>query len=253
MEPIIIDGAKTDFDPTEVCRLAFFFVCCTKCRVQIKAFDSIIINTVYLFIIILIKFIYPPEYEGHFDGLVISHADIRTRVRELAAMLHERFAGTRPVLVCTLKGACTFFTHLMDALQDIRQGFDMEFVRVKSYDGTTSTGSVQMLGEIKTEHLKGRHVVLVEDILDTGTTLQMLVPALQEQGQPASIEVMTLLDKRLKDDSEKKFKAKYVGFSIPDMFIIGYGLDYNELYRDLRDIYVISKAGIAFDAKHLHS
>jgi hypoxanthine phosphoribosyltransferase len=202
-----------------------------------------------------IQYLYPPEYEGHFDGLLVSHADIRARVRELAELIHSTYVGRRPILVCTLKGACTFFTHLMDALQELRQGFDVEFVRAKSYHGTMSTGTVQLLlGEdITMEHLKGRHVLLIEDILDTGATLEMLVPALQDQAQPASIEVVTLLDKRLKEGIEKKYHAKYIGFSIPDFFIIGYGLDYNELYRDLRDIFVISKAGIAFDAKHLHA
>jgi hypoxanthine phosphoribosyltransferase len=198
--------------------------------------------------------LYPPEYDGHFDGLVISHADLRARVRELAELIHATYAGRRPILVCTLKGACTFFTHLMDALQELRQGFDVEFVRAKSYHGTMSSGTVQLLlgKDMVMEHLKGRHVLLIEDILDTGATLQMLVPAIQKEGEPASIEVVTLLDKRLADGVEKKYMAKYIGFSIPDFFIIGYGLDYNELYRDLRDIFVISQEGVAFDAKHLH-
>ncbi|GKY99664.1 hypothetical protein MPSEU_000920400 [Mayamaea pseudoterrestris] len=207
------------------------------------------------------SFLYPPEYEGHFDGLVLTHAQIRSRVRQLAKLINDRYIGRRPVLVCTLKGACTFFTHLADALQELRQGYDVEFVRAKSYEGTCSSGNVQlMMGSsdateedtVMMQHLKGRHVLLVEDILDTGATLAMLVPALQRQAQPASLEVITLLDKRL-DHVDKKYTAKYIGFSIPDVFIIGYGLDYNELYRDLRDIYVISKAGIAFDAKHLHA
>jgi hypoxanthine phosphoribosyltransferase len=199
------------------------------------------------------QFVYPPEYEGHLEALMISNADIRARVHQLAALLNAQYVGQRPLLICTLKGASLFFTHLLEALQDLRQGFDIEFVRAKSYEGTASTGSVQLDG-VDDDHfctqLRNRHVVLVEDILDTGTTLQTLVPALQQQGQPASIEVVTLLDKRL-SNVEKKFQAKYVGFSIPDHFIIGYGLDYNELYRDLRDIFVISKAGIAFDAKYL--
>jgi len=110
---------------------------------------------------------------------------------------------------------------------------------------------VSILGELQVESLKGRHVLVVEDIVDTGATLAALIPLIEEKGQPASAHVFTLVDKRL-DNGSKQYSAKYVGFSIPDAFIIGFGLDYNELYRDLKDIFVISKAGIDFDASQLH-
>jgi hypoxanthine phosphoribosyltransferase len=145
-----------------------------------------------------------------------------------------------------LKGACPFYTHLSDALQGLRQGYDMESVRASSYDGTISTGNV-IVGELKVEAIKNRHVLIIEDIVDTGTTLSSLVPMLRERASLASVEVCTLLDKRL--DSSKKFSAKYCGFSVPNHFIVGYGLDYNERYRDLRDIYVLSKMGIDFENK----
>ena len=108
-----------------------------------------------------------------------------------------------------------------------------------------------VLSGLKYESLKGRHVLVIEDILDTGTTLAFLIPELQKRAQPSSIVVCTLLDKRLDEGRVKKFTAKYVGFSIPNHFIIGYGLDYNELYRDLKDIFIISKAGIDFDSSTL--
>ena len=187
--------------------------------------------------------VYPPEYEGHFESLMVSASEIRARVLQLASLIHNDYRGSRPVLVCTLKGACPFFTHLTDALQDLRQGYDMEFVRVSSYDGASTTGNVQVVGELKVESMKDRHIVVFEDIVDTGTTVSALMPLLREQGRAASVEVCTLLDKRLVE-SPKKFQAKYVGFSIPAKFIIGYGLDYNELYRDLKDIFVISQKGI---------
>ena len=133
---------------------------------------------------------------------------------------------------------------------DLRQGFTMEFLRVSSYEGTSTTGKIQMGGGLKMEHLEGKDVILVEDIIDTGTTLFHLVPYLKEQAKTIqSIETATLLTKRLEEPA--KYQAKYVGFSIPNHFIIGYGLDYNELYRDLKDIWVISKRGIEFDAKSL--
>jgi len=108
-----------------------------------------------------------------------------------------------------------------------------------------------MLGELKAESIRGRHVLVIEDIVDTGHTLASLMPLLEEKGQPESAHVISLIDKRL-DQGSKKYSARYVGFSIPDAFIIGFGLDYNELYRDLKDIFVISQKGIEFDAKQLH-
>lgn len=180
---------------------------------------------------------------------MITCAEINERIQALATLIHADYKGTRPVLVCTLKGASPFYIHLSDALKELRQGFDMEFVRASSYEGTTTTGKVEFVGELKMKSLKGRHILLIEDIVDTGTTLSALIPMLQEQGEPASIEVCSLLDKRLE---EKKCKAKYIGFSIPDKFVIGYGLDYEELYRDLKDIFVISQVGINFDASTLH-
>jgi hypoxanthine phosphoribosyltransferase len=261
LEPVVVTEVKTDFNTDDVSAWRGRDLSCSRRTFGMfwslghGSFSAHAPSIPFSPINITLQYLYPPEYEGHFDGLVISHADIIARVAELAALINHKYIGRRPVLVCTLKGACTFFTHLMDALQNLRQGFDVEFVRAKSYHGTSSTGTVQLLLEkdVVLEHLKGRHLLLIEDILDTGATLQKLVPALQEQGHPASVEVVTLLDKRLGDEVDKKYKAEYIGFSIPDVFIIGYGLDYNELYRDLRDIFVISKAGIAFDATHLHA
>lgn len=133
------------------------------------------------------------------------------------------YSGKRPILVCTLKGACPFFVHLCDALQLRRVGYDLEFVRASSYHGTDSTGTVAILGELKLDSLTDRHVIMVEDIVDTGTTLSTLVPLLKTKGKPASVEVCALVDKRLADPNLKKYTAKYVGFSVPDAFIIGYG------------------------------
>jgi hypoxanthine phosphoribosyltransferase len=130
-------------------------------------------------------------------------------------------------LICTLKGACSFFVHLTDALQDLRHGYDIEFVRVSSYEGIHSTGQVTMLhdNDVLVQSIRGRHVVIIEDIVDTGTTLATMVPLLQARGSPASLEVCTLLDKRLDGPQKhgKKFTAKYCGFSIPNHFIVGYG------------------------------
>ena len=133
----------------------------------------------------------------------------------------------------------------MDALQDCRQGFYTEFLRVSSYEGTKSSGNLKIEGMVRWEYLRHRHLILVEDIVDTGTTLAHLIPMLTERANPASIEVCSLLTKRI--EKPRKWTAKYTGFSIPNQFIIGHGLDFNELYRDMNDIWVISQMGIDFD------
>jgi len=189
--------------------------------------------------------VYPTEYEGHFDSLMISKEEITKAVRSLASQINDDYRGCRPVMVCVLKGANPFYQHLLDELQDYRQGFNMEFIRVSSYEGTSSTGVVKVGDGIDLDNLKGRHVILVEDIVDTGTTLSHLIPFLKKEANPVSLEVCSLLSKRI--DEPQKCKAKYVGFSIPNHFIVGYGLDYNELYRDTKDIWVISQKGIDFD------
>lgn len=201
----------------------------------------------------------------------------------LAKQIKNDYEGYRPVMVCVLKGAnpvrlsgtqldlsilrccrpdnffahprslfvCLFqfYQHLLDALQECRQGFYTEFLRASSYEGTQSTGKVKVGGGIDLKSLKGKHVILVEDIVDTGTTLSHLIPVLKEEANPASVEVCSLLSKRI--EKPQKCTAKYIGFSIPNHFIVGYGLDFNELYRDVNDIWVISQKGIAFDSSGL--
>ena len=152
-------------------------------------------------------------------------------------------------LDCPFVFLIQFYQHLLDALQECRQGFYTEFLRASSYEGTQSTGKVKIGGGIDLESLKGKHVILVEDIVDTGTTLSHLIPVLREKANPASVEVCSLLTKRI--SKPQKCTAKYIGFSIPDHFIVGYGLDFNELYRDVNDIWVISQKGIEFDSSGL--
>jgi hypoxanthine phosphoribosyltransferase len=200
----------------------------------------------------LLQHLYPSEYEGHFEGVLLEVDTIRQRVRELAHILRNDFDGRRILLVCILKGAATFTVHLMEALHQCQQGFDIEFLRASSYEGTKSTGRVEWTGLDKLRKYPGRDLVIVEDILDTGTTLSDLMPRLNDWAQPRSVSVCTLLDRRLQEGCTKKCGARYVGFSIPDGFIVGYGIDYNELYRDLADIFVVSQQGIDFDRYKLY-
>ena len=127
----------------------------------------------------------------------------------------------------------------------------MEFLRVSSYEGTASTGNVRVDNSFNFDNLEGRHVILVEDIVDTGTTLAHVLPILQERGSPKSIQVCTLLEKRL--GRAPRVAAKYIGFSIPNDFVVGYGLDYNELYRDVREIWVLAQHGVDFNPEALYS
>eukprot|EP00547_Thalassionema_nitzschioides_P007933 CAMPEP_0194199340 /NCGR_PEP_ID=MMETSP0156-20130528/400_1 /TAXON_ID=33649 /ORGANISM="Thalassionema nitzschioides, Strain L26-B" /LENGTH=206 /DNA_ID=CAMNT_0038924225 /DNA_START=29 /DNA_END=645 /DNA_ORIENTATION=+ len=185
--------------------------------------------------------LYPKEYEGHLQHIMLYKQEILDCVKLLASKIDQDYAGKFPVMICVLKGANNFYQHLLEGLQDLRHGYTTEFLRASSYAGVKSTGSVAIGGDLAYETLVDRHIILVEDILETGTTLSHLIPALREKCKVKSIEVCSLLQKRLKHSP--KTTAKYVGFSIPDHFVIGYGLDYNELYRDLRDIWVISTAG----------
>lgn len=196
-------------------------------------------------------FTYPAEYEGHFESCMITSEELQDAVKLLARQICADCSGKRPLMICLLKGACQFFGDLLDELKQLKLGYDTEFVRASSYAGMSTTGSVKMMGELNIDALKGRHVFVVEDIVDTGTTLSTLLPMMKDLGQPASAEVVSLLDKRLDDSTQKRFHAKYVGFSIPNHFIVGYGLDFNELYRDVSDIFVISEMGIKFDRTNL--
>ncbi len=122
---------------------------------------------------------------------------------------------------------------------------------MSSYEGIETSGTVKVGGGLNYQDLTGKDVLIVEDMIDTGTTLSHLLPVIKKKAKVNSLEVCTLLTKRLQTPA--KCEAKYVGFSIPNQFAIGYGIDYNELYRDLKDIWVISQQGIDFDPKELHA
>ena len=169
------------------------------------------------------------------------------RTKSLAKDIARDYASSDKVveLLCVLKGSIVFFQHLMHALAMERLPFGIHFIRVKSYEGTSSTGNLRILDDSDlVEQLKGKHVIVVEDIVDTGVTLSKLLPLIREQFQPFSVEACTLLEKRIPNVASRAVYCRYIGFSIPNHFIIGFGLDFNETYRDLLDIWVISQQGI---------
>jgi hypoxanthine phosphoribosyltransferase len=166
--------------------------------------------------------------------VLIRRSAIQKRVREVAHQITKDFKGERVHLIGVLKGACIF---LSDLVREISLETSIDFIAVSSYGkGKESSGQVRVLKDLDSS-IEGLNVVLVEDILDTGLTLSYLLRVL-EQRKPKALKVAALLDKpsrRLKD-----VKGNYVGFTIPNEFVVGYGLDYAERYRNLKDVCILS-------------
>ncbi len=178
---------------------------------------------------------HPNETVGR---ILIDSKTIQQRVRELGAQIAEDYKDKAPHLVGILKGASIFHADLVRAI-NLSVSFD--FIAVGSYGaGTKSSGEVRILKDLD-ESLDGKDVLLVEDILDSGLTLHYLLHNLASRG-PNSLRVVALLNKPARRVIE--VKADYVGFDIPDEFVIGYGLDYNQRYRNLPDICVLNVAGV---------
>ncbi|WP_339784834.1 MAG: hypoxanthine phosphoribosyltransferase [Imperialibacter sp.] len=162
----------------------------------------------------------------------IERNQISDRLNELAGQIDADYAGKSVVMLAVLNGA---FIFAGDLIRLLKVDAEISFVKLKSYKGTASTGEVQTLIGLMHE-LKDREVLIVEDIIDTGRTMSKLLEMVWEQS-PASVKVCTLLVKP--DVFKNKYQLDYVGFSIPDKFVVGYGLDYDELGRQLPDIYKI--------------
>jgi len=165
--------------------------------------------------------------------ILFSREMIRQRVDELAAQISGDYAGRDLVVVGILKGA---FIFMADLIRAITVPCRIDFVRLASYgSGSLSSGKVRITKDLEIE-IAGCHVLIVEDIIDTGFTLAFLDRVLRER-RPASLKVCALLDK--KERRQAPFTADYVGFAIPDRFVVGYGLDYGEQYRFLADVCVL--------------
>lgn len=168
--------------------------------------------------------------------IIFSYKVIQKRVKELAEQISKDYAGGELIIIGILKGAFIFMADLIRAMSIPCK---IDFVRVASYGaGSESSGNTVMTKDIETS-INGRDVVIVEDIIDTGLTLKYLVEWLKERN-PRSLKVCALLDKRKK--RKVSFEADYVGFTIDDGFLVGYGLDFSERYRFLPEIYVIKSS-----------
>jgi hypoxanthine phosphoribosyltransferase len=195
---------------------------------------------------------YPVIYKSHLKSLLISYSEISKRTKELALEIHETFPTDEPlVLLCVLKGSSPFCHLLMKELSILRHPYIIEFLKAKSYEGTSSSGTVQVSKDKLPSTITERNVLVVEDIVDTGKTLSVLLPIL-ESAKPKSVQVCTMLVKRISGLTTAQLDTiipkLFSGFSIPDAFVIGFGLDYNQLYRDLLDVWIISQEGIAYGA-----
>jgi hypoxanthine phosphoribosyltransferase len=161
------------------------------------------------------------------EAVLITADEIRTKIGELALVIDADYSDREPLLVGVLKGAAMFMSDLARALN---RPSTMEFMAVSSYgSATTSSGVVRILKDLDRD-ITDQHVLIVEDIIDSGLTLSWLLKNLVSRN-PASIEIVTLL--RKPDAIKVEVPVKYIGFDIPNDFVVGFGLDYNERYRDL--------------------
>lgn len=165
--------------------------------------------------------------------VLISEEQIQTRIKELGAQITKDYAGRNPLLIGVLKGACFF---LSDLLRAIDARLSIEFMAISSYGSSTRTsGEVRIMKDLDVP-IEGRDILVVEDIVDTGLTLSYLLANLESRGA-ASVKLAALLDKA--ERRQKEVRIDYLGFTIPDEFVVGYGLDYAERYRNLPFIAVL--------------
>ena len=166
--------------------------------------------------------------EKDIQQILLTEAQIQSKIEELGEILTKEYAGKDPIVIGVLKGVVVFYA---DMIRKINVPCQMDFMWVSSYSGTNSTGNMIVRKDVSAD-IKGRHVLILEDIFDTGNSLDFVVKHLQSK-EPASIKICTLLDKPERRNPRVTLKADYTGFTIPNAFVVGYGLDYNEHYRNL--------------------
>jgi hypoxanthine phosphoribosyltransferase len=169
------------------------------------------------------------------DETLLTEEQIQRRLGELAREIEADYDGKDLLLVGVLKGAVMV---MADLARSLERHVSMDWMAISSYgSGTTSSGVVRILKDLDTD-ITGRHVLITEDIIDTGLTLSWLVANLRSRG-PESVNICTLL--RKPDAQRMAVDVRYVGFDIPDEFVVGYGLDYNEMYRNLRSVATLAR------------
>lgn len=160
--------------------------------------------------------------------VLLTEQQIQERIRELGEVLSAEYADKDPIIVGVLKGVVVFYA---DMVRQIKVPCQMDFMWISSYSGTTTTGQMQVKRDVSAD-IEGRHVLILEDIYDTGTSLDFTYKHLLAK-KPASLKICTLLDKPERRRPGITLQPDYVGFTIPNAFVVGYGLDFNEHYRNL--------------------
>ena len=172
--------------------------------------------------------------EKNIQKVLLSQEQIQQKVQQLAAQLTQEYADKTPIFVGVLKGVVIFFA---DMVRSMRFPCEIDFMCISSYSGTDTTSNVVVKKDLSVD-IKGRHVVILEDIYDTGNSLDFVYKYLLSK-EPASLKICTLLDKPERRKPGIDLKPEYVGFTIPNEFVVGYGLDFNEQYRNLPYIGVL--------------
>ena len=166
--------------------------------------------------------------ESAIAEVLLSEEQIKNRIREMAEVLNREYADKNPVVVGVLKGVVVFYA---DMIRELNFPCQLDFMWISSYSGTNSTGNMQVKKDVSTD-VTGRHVLILEDIFDTGRSLEFTYNHLMSKNA-ASVKICTLLDKPERRDPAVTLTADYTGFVIPNKFVVGYGLDFNEYYRNL--------------------
>lgn len=174
-------------------------------------------------------------YNSDIEKILVSNAEIAKRADEIAAQINADYKGKPILVVGILRGASIF---LADIFKRLEGDVELDFMSLSSYgNGTSSSGEVKMIKDLS-EPVDGKNILIIEDIIDTGITLSYLIKVLEARN-PESIKLCALLDKPSRRKVE--LKGDYIGFEIPDEYVVGYGLDYAEKYRNLPDVCVLSK------------
>lgn len=169
-------------------------------------------------------------FEGKTLDILISERELKDRIAELAIDISEQFKSEKPIFIGVLNGSFLFYA---DLLRELTIDFEVDFLKIDSYGSSTkSTGTVRLLKDISA-NITGRHVVIIEDIIDTGLSIQFLKQRMENAG-PASVTFVTLLFKP--DVAKLEFPIDYIGFNIKNRFVVGYGLDYDQKLRGLKNI-----------------
>lgn len=166
--------------------------------------------------------------ERNIEKILLTEEQIQARITELGEILSEDYKDKNPIVVGVMKGVVVFYA---DMIRKIKTPCQMDFMWISSYAGTESTGNMIVRRDVSSD-IKGRHVLVLEDVFDTGNSLDYTVKHLLAK-EPASVKVCTLLDKPERRNPDITLKPDYIGFTIPNEFVVGYGLDFNENYRNL--------------------